>query len=184
MNRIFLDLKVLNDEIEQEIRNMSDSVESDLVLWREEKSLKALITLKAAEAGVYDLAKLRPLAIAIELLNLGVSKHFGPGRPSTAYGAPEANITLITADAYYVRALELVVTLKDDRMVKALCDALALASEGHSFPDDPDAAGKQAAFDAAAYHLGRLVSGKNLSTPGAPDEFIKEIENAFFPYPS
>jgi hypothetical protein len=184
MNQISKDLKTLNDEVEKEIRKMSDSVESDLVLWREDKSFRALTTLKAAEGGVYDLAKLKPLAVAIELLALGVNKHFGPGRPATAYGDAEANISLVTADAYFVRALELVITLKDDRLVRALCEALALASEGYAFPDDPDAAGRQAAFETAAFRLGSLVGGKHVTTEAIPDELAKEIKNAVFPYPS
>lgn len=168
MRQILKDLKIVNDEIEVEIRNISDSVESDIALWREEKSMRTLTVLETAQDGDYDLAKLKPLVTAIELLALGICKHFGPGRPSTTYGAPKANITLVTADAYYVRALELVISLHDDRLVKALCEALALASEGYAFPDGPDAAEKRAAFDTAAYQLGSLVSGMNVSAPGMP----------------
>lgn len=184
MDHIARDLKSLNKEIEKEIRVLSDSPESDLKLWRREGSRRALITLKAAAGGTYRTASLKPLAIALELLALGVNKHFGDGRPQEPYGAPAANVALVTADAYYVRALSLVVSLDDDRLVKALCDALATVSEGYVYPDAPDAGEKQAAFDEAAYRLGSLLGGNETPAGILPDDLVKEIKNAVFPYSS
>lgn len=174
MDYIERDIKDLNKEIAKEISERSDAAESDLKLWREDGSRRAVIVFKAASGGTYDLEKLKPVAIALELLAAGERKHFGAGRPAAAYGQPAANIALVTADSFYVRALALVVSLRDDRLVKTLCNALALVSEGYAFPDAPDTAIKLAAFDAAAYRLGRMLGGHNISDGGLPDGLLKE----------
>ncbi len=184
MDYIEQDIKSLNKEIERELTERSDTAESDLKLWREEGSRRAVIVLKAASGGDYDLNKLRPVAIALELLAAGVRKHFGAGRPAAAYGQPAANIALVTADSFYARALALVVSLHDDKLVKILCQALASVSEAYAYPDAPDRADRLAAFNVAAYRMGRMLSGNNLAAGEVPDELSKEIENAVFPYPS
>ncbi|MFA5867888.1 MAG: hypothetical protein WC891_08020 [Actinomycetota bacterium] len=184
MDYIERDIKSLNKEIAREIAERSDSAESDLKLWREEGPRRAVIVLKAAAGGHYDLKKLRPVAIALELLAAGVRKHFGAGQPAAAYGQPAANIALVTADSFYVRALALVVTLRDDRLVKILCEALASISEGYAYPEAPDRADRLAAFNVAAYRLGRLLSGNNAASGDLPDEISKEIENAVFSDPA
>ncbi len=181
MDYIERDIKSLNKEIEREISERSDSAESDLKLWREEGSRRAVIMLKAAKDGHYDLQKLKPVAIALELLAAGVRKHFGAGQPVATYGQPSANIALVTADSFYVRALALVVSLRDDRLVKILCDALASSSEAYAYPDVPDTADGLAAFNVAAYRLGRLLSGNKTVSGELTDEISKEITNAIFP---
>ena len=125
---------------------------------------------QAARAGVlFEAAKyvdgdkaghLQPVAIALELLELGVLKQFGAGRPAADYGSAEANLALVTADRYYARALELVVSLGDDRYVACLCDALADVSEACAYPEAPDAGEKREAFRRAAETLGRLAGEK------------------------
>jgi hypothetical protein len=184
MDNIERDIKSLNKEIVKEIAALSDSVESDFKLWSEDGSRRAVITLKAASEGDYELAKLKPVALALELLAVGVRKHFGGGRPGVPYGQPAANIALVTADSFYVRALALVVELGDDRLVKALCDALAAVSEGYAYPDEPGAADNLAAFDVAAYRLGLMLSGRNVPAGGLPEELSKEIMDAVFPNPA
>lgn len=174
MDCIERDVKSLNKEIAREIAERSDAVESDLKLWRKDGSRRAVIALKAASGGTYDLEKLKPVAIALELLAVGERKHFGAGQPMAPYGQPAANIALVTADSFYVQALALVVALGDDRLVKVLCDALAEVSEGYAYLDAPEAVAKQAAFDVAADRLGRILGGHNIPDGGLPDGLSKE----------
>lgn len=148
-------------DIEQEIRASSDSVATDMVLFNNGQAAQAEVLLEAAQyvdgAGA---GYLQPIAVALELLELGVKKQFGPGRPAGKYGSAGANLTLITADRYYARALELVVSLGDDRYVACLCDALAQVSEAYAYPEAPAAGVKREAFKKAAGTLGRLVREK------------------------
>jgi hypothetical protein len=184
MDNIERDINSLNKVIAKEILERSDAVEPDLKLWQEGGSRRAVILFKTASGGAYDPAKLRPVAIALELLAAGVRKHFGTGRPAAPYGQPAANISLVTADSFYVRALDLVIALGDDRLVRTLCDGLAQVSEGYAYPDASKTSDRLAAFDTAAYRLGRMLSGNDMPAGGLPEEISKEIENAVFPHPS
>ena len=148
-------------DIEQEIRASSDSVETDMALFKDGQAALAEVLLTSArQVDGNGAGYLQPVAVALELLELGVKKQFGPGRPAGKYGSAGANLALITADRYYARALELVVSLGDDRYVACLCDALALVSEACAYPEAPGAGAKREAFRRAAETLGRLTGEK------------------------
>ena len=130
-----------------------------MALFNNGQAVRAEVLLEAAQCVDRD-GRLQPVAVALELLELGVKKQFGPGRPAAEYGSAEANLALVTADRYYARALELVVSLGDDRYVACLCDALADVSEACAYPETPEARVKREAFKRAAETLGRLVREK------------------------
>jgi hypothetical protein len=158
LDRIFQDLESVKNDIENEIKDSSDSVSSDLKLFRDGGAGRALALLKAANDADITMNSLKPAAMALEYLQLGALKHFGGGRPDHDYGTLEANLSLITADYYYARALGLIVALGDDRLVELLCDALAEVSEGYAWPDEPGAETRRAAFTRAAGDLASIMT--------------------------
>lgn len=132
-----------------------------MVLFNNGQAARAEVLLEAArQVDGNGIQSLQPVAVALELLELGVKKQFGSGRPAGKYGSAEANLALVTADRYYARALELVVSLGDDRYVACLCDALADVSEACAYPETLDAGAKREAFKRAAETLGRLAGEK------------------------
>ncbi len=80
--------------------------------------------LATAAVGNYDLDRLRPVGEALELLNLGIRKHFAAHQ--------QLNLNLITADHYYARALSTVVQLEDNYIVHRLSEALIDVSAGQA----------------------------------------------------
>lgn len=121
----------IEERVELELRHYSNNVGSDLKLVKKERSSRALLLLLAACLGDYSLARLEPIGVALELLNTGVKKHFGAN--------DGGNLDLIAADHYYARALDIVVSLSDNRIVRRLSDALSEVSVGQVLrpPDRP-----------------------------------------------
>lgn len=86
-----------------------------------------MLLVLTAGLGKYDYRWVEPVGVALELLDLGIRKHFGPDRCQ--------NIDLITADQYYARALSLVAELNETMVVRYLSEGLMGVSEGNiSYP--------------------------------------------------
>lgn len=183
MDRIFQDLESVKNDITSEIKDSSDSIDSDLAIFENGRARRALMLLKTV-GGDCDFETVRPAAMALEYLQLGASKHFGPGRQSAVYGTPQANLSLITADYYFARALGLIVDLQDDRLVELLCDALSEVSEGYAWPETPDAGYRQDAFMRAAHRLGCLMAAKAEYDNESLEAFIEEVDSVLISYPS
>lgn len=183
MDRIFQDLESVKNDISSEIKDSSDSIDSDLALFANGRARRAMMLLKTA-AGCCELKSLKPAAMALEFLQLGVLKQFGPRRGSVEYGAPQANLSLITADYYYAKALRLIVALGDDRLVELLCDALSEVSEGYAWPEAPDAGFRQEGFTRAAHRLGCLMTDKPEYDNNSLTAFTEEVDSALFTYSS
>lgn len=148
-------LTSFKEDIEREILALSDDRDEDLALFTGGQARRAETLLKAAPApGNGQAAAVKNLAVALELLELGIRKQF----ETTGYGTATANLRLITADSYYARALELTVALGDDRYVSRLCDALAEASEDYAAPSGRANQETGRAFLNAAEDLGRMLS--------------------------
>lgn len=126
------------------------------------RALKELGLTRAAR--LYDSASsadgnadaLTELAAALELLETGLRLQF-EDRPEGPYGNAAANLSLIKADRLYAKALSSVVALGDDRFVAVLCDALAAASEGRAWPEQPGSADNRNALYQAAGSLAELL---------------------------
>jgi hypothetical protein len=178
-----ISLESLENEIAAIIGQTSGSIEPDLEIYRAGRAKRALVFFKTAEGGRSDAERLRPVAIALELLELGLRKHF-LASPAAAYGSTEANLNLITADYYYARALRLVVELRDDRVVLMLCEGLAEAAEGYAWPDDTGAPRRRDALAKAAHRLGCLMGGHREYKEATLKTMIEEVDSVIFPNPS
>lgn len=176
-------LESVEKDIEMIIGGTPGPVGPDMELFKAGRSRRALVFFKTADGGRSEPARLRPVAVALELLELGVKKHFLQP-PAAGYGAPAANLNLITADYYYARALRLVVGLRDDRVVRVLCEALAEVSEGYAFPSEPGAVRRQDALTKAAHRLGCLMGGHRQYKESSLKTLIEEVDSALFPNPS
>jgi hypothetical protein len=183
LDRIFQDLESVKNDIMSEIKDSSDSIDFDLALFTDGRARRAMTLLKTADGGC-GFKSLKPAAMALEYLQLGALKHFGPGRESVEYGAPQANLSLITADYYYAKALRLIVALGDDRLVELLCDALSEVSEGYAWPEASDAGFRQEGFTRAAHRLGCLMADKTEYDNNSLTAFIEEVDSALFTYSS
>lgn len=144
--------------------------------------------LLAAQFGRYDFRKLKPLAVALELLDLAVKEHYFVSRrlqkgSRKLHVDADNNLLLITGDYYYARAIILVAPLGDE-IVGALAEAIANISAAEVIETDKKTPSKslfncnlgklekQASLYKTACFLGSYLSGvptklsKNLSEVG------------------
>lgn len=151
--------------------------------------LLATLLLFSAKFGQYDFERLKPAAIAVELLELAVEKHYpsgvelpsGKGKKKASEEAAvestrEENLALITGDYYYSRAILLVAGLKDVFAIKVLAEAIADVADAITMKISADLSGdhliqvfcdrvsKFVALYDAACHLGGYLSGVEETT--------------------
>ncbi len=176
------DVEPVRAAVAAHIVSLSDSAEADLRRFETGRCKRAILLYRAADGGNVAAVSLLATATALELLELGLTKHFCPAEPP-AYGQPAANLALITADRYYAKALALVVALGDDRLVRILCDALAEASENYCQAPSGDAAPRDA-LALAASHLGSLLAGQGDYEEISSATLIEEVNSVLFPNPS
>lgn len=176
-------LEPIRAAVTEAIGSTSDSIAADLRLFEVGQAKRAILLYKVADGGKAGAPALLATAVALELLQLGLRKHFDPATPPV-YGTPAANLALITADRYYAKALTLVVALDDDRLVRILCGALAEASEGYSFSDITGAARRRDALVAAAHRLGCLMGGHREYKEASLKILVEEVDSALSPNPS
>ncbi len=141
------------------IASLSEAPADDLLLFERGRCQRAILLYRTADGASAPAESLLATATALELLELGLTKHFKQAEPPV-YGLTPANLALITADRYYAKALALVVDLRDDRLVRILCDALAEASESYSQGQLNGSSGRPGALAQAASHLGCLLGGQ------------------------
>lgn len=123
--------------------------------------LLATLLLFSGKFGKYDFQRLKPAAVAVELLELAVEKHYPKGielpegksgkkkaeADSLGEGAGpasstrEENLALITGDYYYSRAILLVAGLKDVFAIKILAEAIADVADAITMTTSPDLSG-------------------------------------------
>jgi heptaprenyl diphosphate synthase len=121
--------------------------------------LLATLLLFSAKFGNYDFERVKPAAVAVELLELAVEKHYPTGielpggkgtkkkggEDETDTGAEqntrEENLALITGDYYYSRAILLVAGLKDVFAIKVLAEAIADVADAITIRIPPDISG-------------------------------------------
>ncbi|MDI6689799.1 MAG: polyprenyl synthetase family protein [Actinomycetota bacterium] len=140
------------------------------------------LLLISAKFGRYNFRKLKPVAVALELLDLAVRKHYAGtnidqrrAQPETLNPKPEDNLALICGDYYYAKALTLVSALGDSRVIRILAEAIANIAEGEVLPGWPIGQGeglrrvrdwerfyeklrKKASLQVASCHLGALLA--------------------------
>lgn len=177
-----ISLESVNNEITTVIKEISATANADEALFATGRGKRALIFFRTADGGREAPERLKPVAVALELLELGVRKHFGDSGRN--YGGTDANLELITADRYYAAALRLVVALQDDRLIKILCEGLAEASEGYAFPEEAGSARRRDALAKAAHRLGCHMGGHREYKESTFIALIEEVDSALFPNPS
>ncbi len=122
LEQVLSDLGSIQDLVFEEIHDCSDFVDGDVHIFREGRAARALLLLMTAGLGSYDIEGIKPVGVAIELLNLGIKKHFSKDNVD--------NMSLIVSDHYFATALDMVVALKDNWIVTRLSDALQEVSDG------------------------------------------------------
>ena len=176
-----LDLVSLYEYIKQEINSRGNVAAGDYDLFRSGKARRALVLYKAS-GGAGDPIILSDVAAALELLRLGLLKHFSA--KAARYGLPPENTRLVLADAYYARALGIVVALGDTTLVRILCDALASASEGYAGPDNEESRSLRNSLEKAAFTIGCYISGRQEGEKSSFMTIVEEVDSAVFAHPS
>lgn len=100
------------------------------------------LVLTAAKLGKYDFSRLKPAAVAVELLDLALRQHFKMGNRSeqSANSSAQGNLdqfSLIRGDHLFARALSLVAGLGDPRVVSVLSQVIADVSEFQLLDGEP-----------------------------------------------
>jgi geranylgeranyl pyrophosphate synthase len=125
----------------------------------EKEPLLATLLLFSAKFGEYDAQKLFPTGVALELIELAVEEHYplkfrekdeenkegkgeveGKGKKGKKKGEDEEesefsqNLSLITGDYYYSRAIMLVAGLRDVAVIRVLAESVATIAEAITYP--------------------------------------------------
>lgn len=122
LEQVLGDLNSIRDLVFREIHDCSDSVGNDNRTFKESRAARALLLLLTSGLGAYDFDRMKPVGVAVELLNLGIKKHFSRDTVD--------NMSLIVSDHYFATALNIVVELEDDWIVTRLSNALQEVSDG------------------------------------------------------
>ncbi len=99
----------------------------------------ATIFLFTARFGEYDFEKLKLVGEALELIELAVEEHYPPKESLEKRESPSSdefsdNLSLITGDYYYSRAIMLVAGLRDVAIIRVLAETVATIAEAMTFP--------------------------------------------------
>lgn len=125
----------------------------------EKEPLLATLLLFSAKFGEYDTQKLFPTGVALELIELAVEEHYPlkfrekdeenkegrgeveeKGKKGRKKGEDEEesefsqNLSLITGDYYYSRAIMLVAGLRDVAVIRVLAESVATIAEAITYP--------------------------------------------------
>ncbi len=106
---------------------------------REKTPLLATIFLFTARFGDYDFEKLKLVGEALELIEMAVEEHYLPKESSEKKEGASSdefsdNLSLITGDYYYSRAIMLVAGLRDVSIIRVLAETVATIAEAMTFP--------------------------------------------------
>lgn len=126
----------------------------------------AKILLNSASLGNYQSDELIPVAVGLELLRLAAERHYLDidGQPTSS------NLSLVTADYYYARAISLASRLNKgyvvERMVKSIAELAEIEASkeaGVDQDEEPDLLGgdKHVGLFKAAAELGLLMSNRS-----------------------
>jgi len=151
LEHVIKDLKSIQDLVLVQIRSSSDSMDDDIRIIKDGRSACALLLLLTAGLGSYDLDRIKPVGVALELLNLGIKKHFSKDSIE--------NMGLIVSDHYFATALNIVVKLDDNWIVGRLSDALQEVADGQVVKDYYSGLKSRCAFYQAACDIGARSSG-------------------------
>lgn len=107
----------------------------------------------SAKLGDFNLDKLKSVAVGVELLNLAVEHHYSENRSNF-------NQALILGDYFYAQAITLGAETEDNRIVKAMVEAVADISEAKASKDNRDEnwLRKLASLYGTACYLGGVLS--------------------------
>jgi len=126
-------------EIEKDLKKVKEALKYEvasghkIVLSSEEEKtdlLQAELLLLSAKFGNYDFEKLLPAALAVELFSFAFKRHYHSRLPT-----PDSrliNFSLIIGDFYYAKALSLVSSLNDVRVVEILAQTILSFTRGNS----------------------------------------------------
>ncbi|MCK4778501.1 MAG: polyprenyl synthetase family protein [Actinomycetia bacterium] len=111
----------------------------------EKEPILASLILFSGKIGKYNVEKLIPTGIALELLELAVEEHYAFDEEKKKAAKEKAkstkkdedftaNLSLITGDFYYSRAIMLVAGLKDVFVIRVLAESIASIAEAITYP--------------------------------------------------
>jgi len=156
-------------EIEKDLKKVKEALKYEvasghkIVLSSEEEKtdlLQAELLLLSAKFGNYDFEKLLPAALAVELFSLAFKRHYHSRLPT-----PDSrliNFSLIIGDFYYAKALSLVSSLNDVRVVEILAQTILSFTRGNSEDlEEPERLSELAALYKTSCWLGALIGVTN-----------------------
>jgi len=166
-------------EIKQDLKKVEEALKREVVSGHkivssseEEKTdlLQAELFFLSAKFGNYDFEKLFPAALAVELFSFAFKRHYHSPLPTPH--SRLINFSLIIGDFYYAKALSLVSSLNDVRIVEILAQTILSFTRGNS----EELSGIERLSELASLHqtscwLGALV--------GEVDEKIIEVLKTF-----
>ncbi|MEW6188793.1 MAG: polyprenyl synthetase family protein [Actinomycetota bacterium] len=161
------DIRVVKREFEREVslpdKLVATSAGHNLFKGQGRSNRRFILTpllLISAKFGRYNFRKLKPVAVALELLDLAVGRHYAGtnigerrAQPETRNRKPENNLALICGDYYYAKALTLVSSLGDSQVIRILAEAIANIAEGEALPGWPIGRGEHLPDDKSQSRL-------------------------------
>lgn len=143
------------------------------------------LILLTAKLGKYDFSRLKPAAVAVELLDLALREHYqksdgSPAAEKSNPGLPDRRdqLSLIRGDHLFARALNLVAALGDCKVVRLLSQVIADVSEfqlleAHSryAKDLTNQFRKMVSLYVASAHVGAIMGELSLATTNTLRDF-------------
>lgn len=95
--------------------------------------LQSSLVLLSGKLGQYDFTKLKPVAVAVELLDVAIREHYNKGeiKNTKPTKSDPSCFALVRGDYLYARALNLVSALGDCQVIKLLSQVIADISESN-----------------------------------------------------
>lgn len=178
------------------LKGLPSELESPLLL--------SCLLLTSAKFNQYSFDELEPAAVGLELLNLGVRKHYRKSDERSLRDSNIDNLSLVAGDYYYSRGILFASQLGKSLVVEIMARAIVEITEARAFLNKLDvpiddlserhdrSLLKQAGLCGAACELGALLGKLDSKMSGGLKKFgestgvlhgIFEIENCFVKEP-
>ncbi len=95
------------------------------------------LLLTSAKFGTYRLVELEPVAVGLELLNLGVKKHFPRGVENDSAQPSLDNICLVGGDYFYSRGISIAAQVNRSAIIECMSQAIVDITEAQAVNDEP-----------------------------------------------
>jgi hypothetical protein len=181
-----LPLLSINSELQEDLRQVKTQFKAEISqkagylgqVSGNNAFVHSRLVLIAAKLGNYDFSRLKPAAVAVELLDLALREHFKQEQNSSESDAVNGEerpdqFWLIRGDHLFARALSLVASLGDARIVRVLSQVIADVSESQLLDGQSRTVSvkervrrfrKMVSLYVASAQVGAIIGGLNLAT--------------------